>query len=235
MRGRAYALVAILVAVAGVVVWAPAHAATVAVTLTNFSYQPGSLTVTAGTTVTFANHDAAPHSVTAEGGSFDSSPACAPSQTGGCLQPGQSFSVTFSTSGTFAYHCRVHGFMHGVVTVSAASATTTAAPTSTSAHATTAPASTTVAVAPPTTVVSSPSAATHTTVAAHQAAQSSQSSPSSQPTTGNPTASSGGLATTGLGVLPPIALGALMVGCGAIALAGGQVVRRRRRHGRPWD
>jgi hypothetical protein len=44
------------------------------------------------------------------------------------LQKGQSGSVTFTTAGTFPYHCNVHPNMHGMVVVTAASAPAPAAP-----------------------------------------------------------------------------------------------------------
>ncbi len=60
-----------------------------------------------GTTVTFTNHDAANHTVTADGKSFEL----------GNLDHGQSRSFRFTRRGTFTYHCNYHPFMHGTVVV----------------------------------------------------------------------------------------------------------------------
>jgi plastocyanin len=71
------------------------------------SYQPSSLTVPAGTTVTWINRDVVRHTVTSDEGLFDS----------GRLGSGESFSYTFKEPGTFNYHCTIHTFMHGTVIV----------------------------------------------------------------------------------------------------------------------
>jgi plastocyanin len=57
------------------------------------------LVVPLNTTVTWRNDDSVAHTVTANDGSFDS----------GTLQPGQSFSHTFTSAGTFSYYCAIHG------------------------------------------------------------------------------------------------------------------------------
>ena len=77
------------------------------VSMANLSFNPATITVMAGTTVTWMNADSVPHTVTADNGSFDK----------GTVAPGMSVSMTFSTPGTFAYHCNIHPFMHGTVTV----------------------------------------------------------------------------------------------------------------------
>jgi plastocyanin len=82
-------------------------------------YSPKTVTVAVGTTVTWVDQGQAPHSVTANDGSFDSSPGC-PGNISKCLQTGDSYSHTFSTPGTIAYHCSVHGLaMSGTVIVQA--------------------------------------------------------------------------------------------------------------------
>ena len=78
-----------------------------AVTIQNFAFGPADLSVAVGTTVTWTNADAASHTVTADDGSFDSS----------TLAGGATFTQTFSTAGTFAYHCKIHSSMHGTITV----------------------------------------------------------------------------------------------------------------------
>lgn len=79
-----------------------------AVEIRSFAFNPAELTVAKGTTVTFANQDGAAHTATADDGStFDS----------GRLSTGASFSFTFDTPGTFAYHCAIHPDMKATITV----------------------------------------------------------------------------------------------------------------------
>src|SRR4051794_4215731 len=87
-----------------------------AVTIVDFAFQPASLEVTAGTTVTWTNSGAAPHTVTADDGAFDS----------GTLQPGSTFSFTFDTPGTFAYHCEIHPNMTATIIVTQGAVTQSA-------------------------------------------------------------------------------------------------------------
>lgn len=78
------------------------------VAIVDFAFDPGSVSVDVGGTVSWTNQGAAPHTVTADDGSFDS----------GQLAPGGSFSFTFNTPGTVSYHCTIHPNMVGSVTVS---------------------------------------------------------------------------------------------------------------------
>ena len=78
-----------------------------AVTAMNFAFSPSSLSVQAGTRVTFTNHDAPTHTFTANGGLFDS----------GDVASGQSYSFTFTKAGSYAYHCQIHSSMTGTITV----------------------------------------------------------------------------------------------------------------------
>jgi LPXTG-motif cell wall-anchored protein len=92
-----------------------AHAsASGAVTIRDFSFGPAAITVTAGETVTWINNGPTDH--TATGSGFDT----------GTLKQGQSASHTFSAAGTFSYHCTLHPFMKGTVTVVASAAANTA-------------------------------------------------------------------------------------------------------------
>jgi plastocyanin len=59
--------------------------------------------------VTWSNEDSVGHTVTANGGAFGS----------GTIAPGTSFTRTFATAGTFAYHCSIHPSMTGTITVTA--------------------------------------------------------------------------------------------------------------------
>jgi plastocyanin len=77
------------------------------VTIRNFAFEPGTLTVTVGTTVTWVNDDGATHTVTADGGAFDS----------GRLANGATFQFTFDEVGDFTYHCSLHSTMQGTISV----------------------------------------------------------------------------------------------------------------------
>lgn len=90
-----------------------------AVTIVDFAFDPGSVTVTAGSTVTWTNNGAVAHTVTSDSGAFDS----------GSLDPGATFSQTFDTPGTFAYFCSIHPNMTGTITVTEAAAAAPAEPT----------------------------------------------------------------------------------------------------------
>ena len=83
--------------------------ATNIVTIQNFAFTPASITVKKGTQVTWANHDSAAHTVTENDG-----------QTGpdsGTMNPGSGYSFTFTTAGTYHYHCAFHPSMLGTVVV----------------------------------------------------------------------------------------------------------------------
>jgi plastocyanin len=88
-----------------------------AVSIVDFAFEPPAVSVTAGSTVTWTNSGAAPHTATSDSGAFDS----------GTLQPGASFSQTFDTPGTFGYLCTIHPSMTGTVTVTEAAAAAPAA------------------------------------------------------------------------------------------------------------
>ncbi len=79
-----------------------------AVTIQDYLYEPARVVVPKGTTVTFANRDAAPHTATSkDSGAFDS----------GTIKQGETGEVTLNKSGTFAYYCLFHPFMEGTVIV----------------------------------------------------------------------------------------------------------------------
>ena len=62
-------------------------------------YQPGSVTIKAGDTITWTQSGDEPHTVTADDGSFDS----------GEMEKGETFSMRFDSPGTYSYHCTIHG------------------------------------------------------------------------------------------------------------------------------
>ena len=78
-----------------------------AVSIDNFAFVPATLTVAAGSTVTWTNQDEEPHTVVANDGSFRS-PGMGSQAT---------YSHTFATAGRFDYVCSIHPFMHATVVV----------------------------------------------------------------------------------------------------------------------
>jgi LPXTG-motif cell wall-anchored protein len=85
-------------------------AASGSVTIADFSFSPGSLTIKQGDTVTWVNNGPTAHSATANNGSFNT----------GILKAGQSASHTFDQAGTFSYYCQPHPFMKATIVVQAA-------------------------------------------------------------------------------------------------------------------
>jgi plastocyanin len=77
------------------------------VEIVDFAYDPDPVTVQVGGKVTWLNQDSAPHTATAEDGSFDT----------GTLEEGKLKSETFKQAGTYEYICQIHPDMHGVVEV----------------------------------------------------------------------------------------------------------------------
>jgi plastocyanin len=80
---------------------------TVDAVIEGFAYMPGTIEISAGTTVTWTNNDSAPHTVTDDGGAFQS----------GKMDQGATFSFTFDTPGTYTYHCEFHANMTATVIV----------------------------------------------------------------------------------------------------------------------
>jgi len=85
----------------------PASQGGTAVSITNFKFNPATLTVPVGATVTWTNQDEEPHTVAGKDGSFHS--------------PGMdthgTYSFTFTTPGSYDYICSIHPFMTGTVVV----------------------------------------------------------------------------------------------------------------------
>jgi plastocyanin len=75
------------------------------VAIHGLAYDPSTLSVPAGKSVRFTNHDSVEHSITSDSGGFDVD------IDGG----GNKGLVTMSTPGTYAYHCRYHPSMHGTL------------------------------------------------------------------------------------------------------------------------
>lgn len=104
--GQTTALLAAIV-YATIVSSSPSFAADITITISNFAFTPEEATVGPGTKVIFKNGDDTIHSVLADDGSFHSQ----------ALDSGDEFSVTFVKRGVFAYHCGLHPFMQGKITV----------------------------------------------------------------------------------------------------------------------
>lgn len=83
-------------------------APSVSVDIRNFAFAPAKLTVQTGTRVVWTNRDDEPHVVTSAGKQFDTSRA---------LDTGDTYAVTFTKPGTYAYYCSIHPMMVGTIVV----------------------------------------------------------------------------------------------------------------------
>jgi plastocyanin len=77
------------------------------INISGFKFDPATVTVKVGATVTWTNQDSANHTVTGDDGSWTSE----------SLAKGATFSFTFDKAGTYAYHCAVHSLMKGNIVV----------------------------------------------------------------------------------------------------------------------
>jgi plastocyanin len=87
-----------------------------------FGYSPATVVVVIGknNTVFWTNDDSAPHTVTSDtAGMFDSG------TSGPLITQGGTYQFTFTTPGTYTYHCTFHNWMHGKVIVEAAPSSST--------------------------------------------------------------------------------------------------------------
>lgn len=73
----------------------------------DFMFQPVSLTVKAGSTVTWANMDDEPHTVVSDTGLFRS----------GAMDTNEGFSFKFDKPGTYHFTCSIHPRMVGTIVV----------------------------------------------------------------------------------------------------------------------
>ena len=83
-----------------------------AVTISGFSFNPDSLAVTTGTTVTWSNKDGVTHTVTSgtpedPDGTFEEQ-----------VSAGSSVEITLDEAGRFTYFCAIHNTMRGEIVVS---------------------------------------------------------------------------------------------------------------------
>jgi plastocyanin len=77
------------------------------VTISGFAFDPATITIKVGGTVTWTNQDSVVHTVVADDKSWSSDN----------MAKGASYSHTFDTAGTFTYICGVHPSMQGTVIV----------------------------------------------------------------------------------------------------------------------
>lgn len=77
------------------------------VTIARHKFTEANLEISVGESVEFTNEDGAPHTATADDGSFDT----------GRLGKGDSATIVFETAGTFEYFCKFHPGMRGTITV----------------------------------------------------------------------------------------------------------------------
>jgi plastocyanin len=84
-----------------------ASSPTAEVKIDNFSFTPATLTVKAGTQVTWTNADDIPHTVVSDDRSFKSK----------VLDTDEKFTFTASKPGTYSYFCSIHPKMTGILIV----------------------------------------------------------------------------------------------------------------------
>jgi plastocyanin len=77
------------------------------VEIEDFAYDPDPVRIEEGGKVTWINRDSAPHTATADDGSFDT----------GTLEEGKLASESFKEPGTYTYICSIHPDMHGTLEV----------------------------------------------------------------------------------------------------------------------
>jgi plastocyanin len=211
-----------------------AQAATANVTVADFDFTDttsGTLTttITAGDSVLWTWSGGDTHSVTADDNSFDD-PAASFKASG-------TFSHQFTTPGTYAYYCRVHGApgglgMHGIVVVNAAAPTATATNT---------PVATPTSPAPTRTPTNTPVASTTATAAPPTSTATAAVAPAGTPTPGpaviaapdvtTPTGAVAALPSTGVATparrVAPMWLVVVLALGGGAAVGASALTRRR--------
>jgi len=74
----------------------------------DMGFDPAAKSINKGDTVVWTNQMSFDHTVTADEGGFDSKH----------IKAGKTFTHTFNAAGSFPYHCEIHTFMKGTITVS---------------------------------------------------------------------------------------------------------------------
>lgn len=73
-----------------------------------YSFEPATLTIPKGAQVVWTNSSDAPHTVTSDTNAFGASSN---------LTQNQTFMMVFNMAGTYTYHCSIHTYMKGTITV----------------------------------------------------------------------------------------------------------------------
>jgi plastocyanin len=79
----------------------------VSVSISGYAFKPATITVPAGTRITFTNHDQTAHTATSTAQAFDT----------GSVAPGASRGLVLHRPGTYTYYCQFHAFMRATVIV----------------------------------------------------------------------------------------------------------------------
>ncbi|HVX92105.1 MAG TPA: cupredoxin family copper-binding protein [Xanthobacteraceae bacterium] len=108
-RGGLAAARRILLALALAGVTSAARAEDPQIKIDNFTFEPQTVTVKAGTTVTWRNDDDIPHAVASSARAFKSK----------ALDTGDTLSFTFMSPGTYEYFCSLHPHMKATIVVEA--------------------------------------------------------------------------------------------------------------------
>lgn len=88
---------------------AASQAQTYNVEIKNFAFNPSTTNIKVGDSVTWTNNDGATHTITSDSGTELASSG---------ISSGSTYSHTFSTAGTYNYHCSIHTSMKGTIVVS---------------------------------------------------------------------------------------------------------------------
>lgn len=77
------------------------------VVIKGFRFNPETITIKVGDSVTWKNEDSVTHVMTDDNGAWDT----------GSINPGTEQQILFTSPGTYSYHCTPHPFMKGKIIV----------------------------------------------------------------------------------------------------------------------
>jgi plastocyanin len=106
-KGRLLAAIAALCVFGTGASYVAAADASNTIIVKDFMFAPNSLTVKAGSSVTWVNKDDEPHTVVSDSGTFRSA----------ALDTDETFSFKFDKPGTYHFTCSIHPRMVGTITV----------------------------------------------------------------------------------------------------------------------